>query len=90
MKRVKILYCTQCGWLPRSTWIAQELLNTFNKEIDELVLVPSTGGVFEVYANDKRIWSREEKGGFPEIRILKKLLRDEIAPDKKLGHTDRE
>ena len=90
MSKVKIVYCSQCGWLPRSTWIAQELLNTFTEEIEELILTPSTGGVFEVYANDKRIWSREEKNGFPEIKLLKQLIRDEIAPDKKLGHSDSE
>ena len=90
MSIVKIVYCTQCGWLPRSTWIAQELLNTFNEEIDELILSPSTGGVFEIYANDKRIWSRKEQSGFPEIKQLKQLVRDEIAPEKELGHTDRE
>ena len=89
MKRVRIVYCTQCGWLPRSTWIAQELLNTFDREIDELVLVPSTGGVFDIYANDKKVWSREEQNGFPEIKSLKQLIRDVIAPDKELGHTDR-
>ena len=88
MNRVKIVYCAQCGWLPRSAWMAQELLNTFNIEIDELVLVPSTGGIFEIYANDKKIWSRKEKDGFPEIKNLKKLVRDQIAPDKELGHSD--
>jgi len=89
MNRVRIVYCTQCGWLPRSTWIAQELLNTFDQEIDELVLVPSTGGVFDIYANDKKVWSREEQNGFPEIKSLKQLIRDEIAPEKDLGHAER-
>ena len=90
MSKVKIVYCTQCGWLTRSAWIAQELLNTFNEEIEELILAPSTGGVFEIYADDKRIWSRKEQNGFPEIKALKQLIRDEIAPDKKLGHSDSE
>ena len=90
MNRVKIVYCTQCGWLPRSTWIAQELLNTFSVEINELVLNPSSGGVFEIYANDKRVWSRKDNEGFPELKVLKRLIRDEIAPEKDLGHTDRE
>jgi len=90
MNVVKIVYCVQCGWLIRSAWIAQELLNTFSKEIDELTLVPSTGGVFEIYANGKIVWSRKEKEGFPEIKVLKRIIRDEIVPEKKLGHTDSE
>ncbi len=88
MKKVKIIYCSQCGWLTRSTWIAQELLEAFSKEIDELALIPSTGGIFEIYANDKIVWSRKEKDGFPELTVLKRLIRDEIAPGKGLGHSD--
>ena len=88
MNSVKIVYCSQCGWLPRSAWMAQELLNTFTDSIDELVLVPSKGGIFEIYVNEKLTWSRKEKDGFPEIKKLKKLVRDIIDPDKDLGHTD--
>jgi len=69
--------------------MAQELLSTFDTELDELTLKPGTGGIFEVYANDKRIWSRKEAGGFPEITELKQLVRDVIAPERDLGHIDR-
>lgn len=86
---IKIIYCTQCKWLLRATWMSQEVLITFNDEIDELTLVPSTGGIFEIYANDKQIWSRKEMNGFPEITELKKRVRNVIAPDKNLGHIDR-
>ena len=87
--RVEIHFCRQCRWLLRSTWMAQELLSTFDQEIDELVLRPGTGGVFEVVANGVLIWSRKEAGRFPEITELKRLVRDQIAPDKNLGHVDR-
>ena len=88
MNSIKIVYCTQCGWLPRTTWMAQELLNTFSNKIEQLSLIPSSGGIFEIYVNDKMIWSREDKGGFPEIKELKRLVRDEVDPDMELGHTD--
>ena len=88
MNRVRIAYCTQCGWLPRTTWMAQELLTTFTGSIGELTLVPSSGGLFEIFVNDKMIWSRKENDGFPEIKILKQLVRDEIDPEMDLGHTD--
>ncbi len=88
MNNVKIVYCTKCGWLPRTTWIAQELLNTFSETIDELILVPSTGGIFEIYVNEKIVWSRKEKEGFPEIKELKQLVRDIINPEMELGHSD--
>lgn len=87
--KIVIKYCTQCRWLLRSSWMAQELLTTFQDEIIELTLQPGTGGVFEVYANEILIWSRKEKDGFPEIKQLKQLVRDVISPEKNLGHSDK-
>jgi len=69
--------------------MAQELLTTFDQEIAELSLRPGTGGVFEVRVNGKLVWSRKEAGRFPEITELKQLVRDEIAPEKDLGHSDK-
>ena len=40
----------------RASWTAQELLTTFEGEIDELVLVPGTGGIFDVHAGGERVW----------------------------------
>ena len=87
--RVEIHYCTQCRWLLRAAWLAQELLTTFEGDIGELVLVPRTGGTFEVRANGDLLWSRHERGRFPELTELKQLVRDRIAPGRDLGHSDR-
>ncbi len=87
--RVKIEYCTQCRWLLRATWMAQELLVTFDQELSELTLKPGSGGIFEVWTNDSLVWSRKAEGRFPEIAELKQLVRDCIAPDKDLGHSDK-
>ena len=87
--QVKIIYCTQCRWLLRATWMAQELLTTFSEDIQTLTLVPGTGGIFEIYANGEKIWSRKAMNGFPEITTLKIKVRDVINPDKDLGHIDR-
>ena len=89
MKRVTILYCSQCNWLLRSGWYAQELLNTFSDELDEVALQPGTGGVFRISANDLCIWERRKEGGFPEITELKRRVRDALFPEKDLGHIDR-
>lgn len=49
-EHVSIEYCTGCRWMLRSTWLAQELLTTFQQELDSVALVPSRppapGGVF--------------------------------------------
>ena len=87
--RVEIQYCTQCRWLLRAAWMAQELLTTFENELGELALVPGTGGIFEVRVDGEVIFSRDQEGRFPESKELKQLVRDRIAPDKPLGHSDR-
>ena len=87
--RIEIEYCTQCRWLLRAAWMAQELLTTFDGEIGELVLRPGTGGVFEVTADGHPVWSRQAEGRFPDIVELKQRVRDTIAPARDLGHLDR-
>ena len=89
MNKIEIKYCYKCKWLLRSSWMAQEILNTFEQEVEELSLIPGSGGVFEIYANAELIWSRKKMGGFPEITELKKRVRDVIAPDKNLGCMDK-
>lgn len=69
--------------------MAQELLTTFDQELTELTLKPGTGGIFEVWTNDVLVWSRKAEGRFPEITELKQRVRDRIAPDKALGHSDK-
>ena len=86
--RAEIHYCTKCRWLLRSTWMAQELLSTFENEVSEIALVPGTNAIFEIRVNGKLIWSREKDGGFPEIKVLKSRVRDIVAPTRDLGHVD--
>ena len=86
--RVEIHYCTQCRWLLRAAWMAQELLATFESELGELALVPGTGGVFDVLVDGELVYSRKQEGRFPESSELKQLVRDRVAPDKPLGHSD--
>ena len=69
--------------------MAQELLTTFTEEIGELALIPGTGGVLQVRVDGVLIWCRKEQGRFPEMKELKQLLRDQIAPERPLGHSDR-
>ena len=85
---VEIEYCTQCRWLLRAAWMQQELLTTFSDELGEIALVPGTGGVFDARVNDELIWSRAAAGAFHDIKELKQLVRDRIAPEKELGHSE--
>ncbi|MDQ2641411.1 MAG: SelT/SelW/SelH family protein [Pseudomonadota bacterium] len=87
--QIEILYCAQCRWLLRASWMAQELLSTFDGDIESLTLKPGTGGVFDVRLDDELLWSRKAQGRFPEITELKQVLRDRIDPARDLGHIDR-
>ncbi|CAL8575451.1 hypothetical protein XPA_001374 [Xanthoria parietina] len=113
--RVIIKYCTQCKWMLRAAWYAQELLSTFSTTLGEVALVPATGGIFTVdivspgptstsetnsegpsQANNEassqlwriQLWDRKTQGGFPEIKELKRLVRDIVEPTRDLGHVD--
>jgi selenoprotein W-related protein len=87
--RLRITYCTQCNWLLRSAWMASEVLSTFGTEMGEVVLVPATGGIFEITLDGELVWERKRDGGFPDSRQLKQIIRDHIDPGRDLGHIDR-
>ncbi|KAL3492937.1 Rdx family-domain-containing protein [Aspergillus germanicus] len=106
--RITIQYCTQCKWMLRAAYFAQELLSTFSTDIGEVALVPRTGGLFRVTISPsastptlpsgegegageegKVLWDRKRDGGFPEVKVLKSLVRNVIDPSRDLGHTDR-
>jgi selenoprotein W-related protein len=87
--RIAILYCTQCQWLLRAAWMAQELLSTFGPDLGEVALVPATGGRFEISYDGDIIWERKRDGGFPDAKTLKQRVRDRLDPNRDLGHSDR-
>ena len=86
---VTIYYCPKCNWLLRSAWMAQELMLTFHEQLHAVTLEKGESGQFEIYANDVLMWNRKKEGGFPELKILKQKIRDIIAPDMLLGHSDQ-
>ena len=87
--RIEIEYCTQCGWMLRAAWVAQELLTTFKNEIGEVAIIPSGGGIFEVRADGDLLWALKSEGRFPEPKEIKQRVRDKLAPTRSLGHADR-
>ncbi|KAH7360446.1 selT/selW/selH seleno protein domain-containing protein, partial [Rhexocercosporidium sp. MPI-PUGE-AT-0058] len=101
--RVTIEFCTQCKWLLRAAYFAQELMSTFSTSLGEVALQPSTGGTFIVnlqtespseaqgfpaIVNQHLLWDRKAEGGFPETKELKRRVRDIVDPKRDLGHVD--
>ena len=70
--------------------MAQEFLTTFADELKGVNLQPSeTSGAYIISINDEIVFDRKLQGGFLDIKELKQLIRDKIAPGKKLGHSDK-
>jgi len=88
-QNIEITYCTQCRWLLRAAWMAQELLTTFEADLAGVTLTPGSSGIFEIKLNQQIIFSRKVAGRFPEAKELKQLVRDVIDPARDLGHSDR-
>lgn len=87
---ITIEYCPKCGWLLRSAYMAQELLTTFTEDLGGVTLRPSeTGGTFIISLDDRILFDRKVAGHFPEIKFLKQLVRDQVNPEKSLGHSDK-
>ena len=85
---IHIEYCTQCRWQLRAAWMLQELLTSFEAELGGVMLIPGSGGIFRISSGDTLLWDRATEGGFPELKTLKQIVRDTIAPERQLGHSD--
>ncbi|KAF8076177.1 Rdx family-domain-containing protein [Lyophyllum atratum] len=85
--------------LHRASWTQTELLLTFPPPTLGCVnLIPrnteETAGRFRVWLSvgsqaPTLLWDRKLEGGFPELKVLKQRLRDQLQPGKSLGHSDK-
>lgn len=87
--RIEIRYCTLYRWMLRAAWLAQELLSTFDSDLGEVALVPASKGEFRILVRGVQVWDRVVDDGFPEAKEIKQRVRDVIAPERDLGHSDR-
>lgn len=89
---LSIEYCTGCRWLLRASWFMQECLTTFENELGSVTLIPSKppspGGTFLLKLDNIILWDRTIEKSFPEVKLIKQRIRDQISPAKDLGHSD--
>ena len=50
------------------------MLSHFKRDIEEMTLVPSDGGRFEIFVDGDQIYSKLETGRFPEHREIVKAI----------------
>lgn len=86
---VTISYCVTCHFLPRASWVAQELLHTFAEYLSGLTLVPSGGGRFEIAVDDEVVFSTKTHGRFPEMRELRALISARLDDPPRSRHAVR-
>ncbi len=86
---ITIHYCSQCRFLLRANWLAEEILMTFGETLEAVTLRPGHGGIFDVYVGDELVFSKQRAERFPDSAELKQLIRDRVAPEMSLGHSDK-
>ena len=61
--QVDIHYCSQWSYKPKAASVADEISKAYDAEV---TLVPGSGGVFDVIADGKLVYSKAKTGRFPE------------------------
>ena len=58
--------------------MADHLVRQFKQNIDELTLLPSDGGRFEIKVNDEMIYSKLSTGQFPDNLTIEQEVRQRM------------
>jgi selenoprotein W-related protein len=59
--------------------MAESLLTEFEQSIEELTLIPSSGGVFEVTVGDELVYSKKATGRHAEAAEVLESVRSVIS-----------
>lgn len=79
MSKIRIEYCTSWGYISRAVALAEKLLNEHKNDIEELTIIPSSGGVFEISMNEELLFSKKELNRFPEDDEAENIIKDKIG-----------
>jgi selenoprotein W-related protein len=78
--KIQIEYCADCGYGPRVVKVLDEILNGIEYgPISSVNIIPSEGGVFEVYFDNDLVHSKMNGGKFPAPGVLLEKLKERIA-----------
>jgi selenoprotein W-related protein len=59
--------------------LTARLANEFKRQIEELTLVPSTGGVFELSLDGDLVYSKKATGKFPDEAWAAETVRKKLS-----------
>lgn len=77
-KVISIEYCTSWGYLPRAVALVRNILSEHTNKISEVIVIPSSGGVFEVKLNDELLFSKKELDRFPEKDEAENMIKERL------------
>ena len=77
MTEVKIVYCVPCGFATQAKELENAIKNEFIKKVD-VKLEKGDHGIFDVYLDNKKIFSRYKEKKFPDFEEIKEKLIDVI------------
>lgn len=63
-----------CRFQGRAFWLARELVDARPDIADEIVLVPSSGGIFVVRYDDRPLFDYASEGRFPEPKEIREAV----------------
>jgi selenoprotein W-related protein len=72
--RIEIEFCTACKFQGRAFWLARELFDARPDLADEIVLVPSSGGVFVVRYDGEMVFDYKTVRRFPEPKDVREAV----------------
>jgi selenoprotein W-related protein len=73
-RRLEIEFCTKCRFQGRAFWLARELFDVVPDLVSEIVMVPSSGGVFAVRYDGATVWDTSAAGRFPEPKDVREAM----------------
>ena len=78
--KILIEYCADCGYGPRVVKVVDEILNNIEYgPLSSLNIIPSEGGVFEVFFDNELVHSKTNSGKFPAPGVILEKLKARLA-----------
>lgn len=77
--KIKIAYCSDCGYEPAALTLAEYLMLTFKDQLSSIELIPWYEGAFDVSVGDELVHSMYRDGGFPENQMIGRAVRERLG-----------
>ena len=71
--KISIEYCKQWNYGPRASSLETELKKDMGQNVD-VELIAGSDGVFEIVVDNRLVFSKEEKGRFPDDGEILNLI----------------